>query len=107
MFDLQFVNDSTGFIFGHHHGMTDSFGKVYKTTDAGITWIEVLHETNLNHGSMVFADEMHGFIAFHRWLELGIYYTSDGGNTWQSTKCRLHITCLISTRPYMLRPTLH
>jgi photosystem II stability/assembly factor-like uncharacterized protein len=86
MFDLQFVNDTTGFIFGHHHGMTDSFGKVYKTTDAGITWIEVLHETNLNHGSMVFADEMNGFIAFHRWLELGICYTSDGGNTWQSTQ---------------------
>lgn len=85
MCDLQFVNDSTGFIFGHHDTWTSSYGKVYKTTDAGTTWIEVLHESGVNQGRMVFADEMHGFIAFHRWLELGIRSTSDGGNTWQET----------------------
>jgi photosystem II stability/assembly factor-like uncharacterized protein len=85
MYDLQFVNDSTGFVFGSHHGMSDSYGKVYKTTDTGLTWNEIHHEIGVNHGSMVFADEMHGFIAFHRWMELGIRSTSDGGNTWQET----------------------
>lgn len=85
MYDLQFVNDSTGFVFGSHHGMADTYGKVYKTTDAGLSWNEIHHEIGVNHGSMVFLDEMHGFIAFHRWLELGIRYTSDGGNTWQET----------------------
>ena len=86
MSDLQFVNDSTGFVFGTHQSMTDSYGKVYKTTNAGATWSEVLHETNLNQGSMVFSDELHGFIAFHRWLQLGIRFTSDGGITWQETQ---------------------
>ncbi|MBE0661642.1 MAG: T9SS type A sorting domain-containing protein [Bacteroidales bacterium] len=86
MYGLQFVNDTTGFVFGKNSSSTGSYGKVYKTTDAGITWIEVLHESSLNQGSMAFADEMHGFIAFHRWLELGICYTSDGGNTWQNTQ---------------------
>jgi photosystem II stability/assembly factor-like uncharacterized protein len=86
MSDLQFVNDSTGFVFGTHQSMTDSYGKVYKTTDAGATWSEVLHESNLNQGSMVFYDESHGFIAFHRWLEVGIRFTSDGGITWQETQ---------------------
>lgn len=85
MFDLQFVNNTTGFVFGQHYAMSDSYGKVYKTSDAGLTWNEIHHESGVNQGRMVFADEMHGFIAFHRWLELGIRYTSDGGSTWQET----------------------
>lgn len=72
-FTVYFVNDTIGFATREHDNM-------YKTTDAGETWVEI-SGTSQAIFDFHFLDENNGFAIG----EYGATYkTSNGGNTWTS-----------------------
>jgi len=66
---------------------------LYKTTDAGLTWSNIELPTDPDpttpeiesYGlfNIFFVDELHGWICGSGWMASYIFYTSDGGNSWQ------------------------
>ena len=80
-----FVNPDTGFCDVAHD--------LYKTTDAGLTWSNIELPTDPDPSTpeiesyglfnIFFVDELHGWICGNGWMATYIFYTSDGGNSWQ------------------------
>ncbi len=68
--DIQFINDSIGWIA--------SQGTVMKSVNGGSTW-QPLIDTVLNTRSIFFTDENHGWFAC---LGKTLGFTTDGGLTW-------------------------
>lgn len=71
--DIFFLNNTTGFI-------TADAGLIFKTTDGGTTWVEMITE-GAGGGSInniFFTSEMRGFICGFGFLRR----TTDGGATW-------------------------
>lgn len=75
--DLQFVSDSTGFVF------SANYDTVFSTSDAGATWDFSI--TNLPWGSqqkkIFFKDSFNGWI-MNGYYDSLIYHTIDGGQNW-------------------------
>ena len=80
-----FVNADTGFCDVGHD--------LYKTTDAGLTWSNIELPADPDPSTpeiesyglfnIFFVDELHGWICGSGWMASYIFYTSDGGNSWQ------------------------
>jgi photosystem II stability/assembly factor-like uncharacterized protein len=80
-----FVNADTGFCDVGHD--------LYKTTDAGLTWSNIELPADPDPSTpeiesyglfnIFFVDELHGWICGNGWIATYIFYTSDGGNSWQ------------------------
>jgi photosystem II stability/assembly factor-like uncharacterized protein len=64
---LEFINESTGYLFGEYNN--------YKTTDGGVRWTKL--DWGISVGSAHFFDEMNGWVT----NSLSLYKTSDGGKT--------------------------
>lgn len=75
--DLQFVSDSTGFVF------SANFDTVFITHDAGGTWNSSI--TNVPWGSyqnkIYFKDALNGWV-MNGYYDSLIYHTIDGGTNW-------------------------
>jgi len=80
---IHFISDSVGFISGFSSDNT----LIFKTTDKGITWMQV-HSSGLQGaGEFVFFDELSGFYTLPTPVMYSsvIISTNDGGNTWTET----------------------
>jgi photosystem II stability/assembly factor-like uncharacterized protein len=72
---LHFINDHVGFMF-------DSKSRLFKTTDAGLTWQLIFSPANYNYNGffdIAFASDSIGFVTGHEGLLL---QTTDQGETW-------------------------
>lgn len=72
-FAVYFVNENIGFATREHNNM-------YKTTDAGETWVKITGTSQAVY-DFHFLDESNGFATGEYG---GTYKTTDGGNTWSS-----------------------
>ena len=70
--DLYFVNADTGFVVGDG---------IYRTTDGGRTWTEVLGDPGYRFNAVHFANASSGLAVGLLGL---IFHTRDGGLTWES-----------------------
>ena len=83
--DIFFVNDTLGFICGYRRFNNIGWAGndlIYKTTDGGQSWREVLFEVNgspFGLTKIAFANESYGITVGSRGK---IYETQDGGETW-------------------------
>lgn len=78
--DLYFVDSTTGFAFMYKW---EEDGGIYKTTDGGLSWVQVLTDADGYNGKFSFVDPEHGIAYCHNDNnESRIMITSDGGNSW-------------------------
>ena len=77
LFDVKFINDSTGYFCG---GEEYSHGIIGKTSDKGQSW----HFTFIDHEmrSIHFKDNVNGYCGGYG----AMLYTDDGGENWQLTE---------------------
>lgn len=79
--DVYFINDSVGWVVGYE-------GTIFKTSDAGQSWVnQSIRSVNLIFYDVFFVDQDNGWIAGSRYVNLGgywgiIYHTNDGGENW-------------------------
>jgi photosystem II stability/assembly factor-like uncharacterized protein len=81
---VQFVNESTGYITFLNELFGVIFWEMHKTTDGGLTWqavssIELFEFPPAFH----FPDENHGYIV-SGWSIAMLWKTDDGGSTWET-----------------------
>ena len=80
--EIYFVNDSVGFIFTTENSM-NSYGLIFKTTDAGLSWAQVYSDPSAYTAKFTFFDDQHGIAGCISWdYRTKILTTSDGGTTW-------------------------
>lgn len=80
--DLCFVNDTTGFIF-QNEGEPNYHGFIYKTTDAGLSWIQVYTSVSAYTCRFAFYNDQQGMAGCETWMYTSkILLTNDGGTTW-------------------------
>ncbi len=80
LYDIFFINDSTGIISALKKGITTV---VYKSSDAGKSW-SIKHKENGTYkaGEIDFKDDLHGAVRIFSWSS-SFLYTQDGGETWE------------------------
>jgi len=73
-YDVSFIDDSIGYLFG---GKYLGYGLGYKTTNTGLTWqlMPLFSASNIRECQFINKDV--GFISSD-----SIYFTQDGGNNW-------------------------
>jgi photosystem II stability/assembly factor-like uncharacterized protein len=69
--DMHWMDELTGVVAG--------YDGVFRTTDGGQTWSEVLNEIGF---FLDFRDPLHGVVASY--FESSVWVTSDGGDTWEA-----------------------
>jgi photosystem II stability/assembly factor-like uncharacterized protein len=81
--DIYFVNEQTGWY-------VNGFGKIFKTTDGGNSWLKTYESKGSFFRTIAFLDEMNGFVGtvgteyFPNVTDtIPLYRTSDGGFTWK------------------------
>jgi|GEM_PF-1528984 len=85
--DIEFVNDTTGFIVGFENSGSNMDGKIFKTIDSGETWEEVYSDGSMWSGKISFFDENHLIVAYDTWpYAVKVLVTENGGQNWQSVE---------------------
>ena len=79
LYDVKLVTSSVGYAVGR-------YGRIYKTTDGGISWDKKFSNNFYNFYGVAFFDEDKGF-AVGDSIKIGVSYglilkTTDGGSTW-------------------------
>jgi len=80
VYDLEFLNENTGYALAQDHRGGMAASSLFKTTDGGENWVNS-GGTSSYEGAFDFIDENTGFIAV-RDFGLFIYKTTDGGENW-------------------------
>ena len=60
--DLSFINEKTGWVTYNTVFGSGNNGRIYKTTDGGISWVQQLNVTNIYLRCIGFMDSLIGFI---------------------------------------------
>lgn len=83
---FDFINENTGYcIAGGNIGTSASVAKVFKTIDAGKTWVATNKGLEILDGNLYaidFVDENTGYVS-GGYGNNSTYKTEDGGNTWK------------------------
>ena len=93
-YSIFFISDSIGWTVGYNQ-------QIRKTTDGGLNWV-VQGDPNIFYGclfSVFFTSETTGYAVGDDALQGGFYYTTNGGNNWQSkiiSGCQLYSVFFIS-----------
>jgi len=75
---IQFVDENTGFLLVKNSIDTPSKkGTIYKSTDAGETWVKLIPEVYANE--IYFENETNGIASFKNIIQI----TKDGGQSWE------------------------
>lgn len=83
MLSLDFVNETTGYLYGNH---SDMMGMIYKTTDGGNTWVLNFQADDMYTGRIAFSGTQVGIVLYGSHMyESKIYYTLNGGVSWTSS----------------------
>jgi len=95
-YDLQFLDDYTGFIVGVKYVGPHLYGIVYKTDDGGQNWnLSYLSESSMVVNSISFVNDQNGFITGYSYGESGtnglMIKTVDAGINWESTQVNANI----------------
>lgn len=95
-YDLQFLDDYTGFIVGVKYVGPHLYGIVYKTVDGGQNWdLSYLSESPMVLNSISFVNDQNGFITGHSYGTNGtnglMIKTVDAGINWKSTQVNANI----------------
>ena len=100
--DIYFVNETVGYVIMHDlSGMTNSYGRIYKTNDKGNTCTEVFTITDFLPDAFDFVDENNGIVNFHGvGGDVKIFYTNDGGVNWYESEVPEEIWPLLNTVCY-------
>jgi len=78
---IDFVNDSTGYLFGYSFNTHTS--TMLKTTNGGVNWVETQLSFGLGFADCQFIDENTGFVCQFS-PSGGMWKTTNGGVSWQS-----------------------
>jgi photosystem II stability/assembly factor-like uncharacterized protein len=73
LFDVFFINQTTGWIVGNHGGIS-------KSTDGGVTWTAQTSPVISQLSQVMFADENNGWIVGA--FSSTVLHTTNGGQTW-------------------------
>lgn len=76
---VQFLDNNTGYVGG---GSGTGTPRLYKTTNSGLNWIEAA-SMGLTVQDMYFINKDTGWICDYVLIGGGLWYTTDGSNTWQ------------------------
>ena len=87
LYDVDFVDDSYGWIVGEENSNYNPNGKVWRTTDGGAHWTQVGYFSGVNQGGhgkygVDFVNRSVGYIVGQEVLSGSVHKTTDGGNTW-------------------------
>jgi photosystem II stability/assembly factor-like uncharacterized protein len=76
---VYFVSPDLGWVYGAN-------GKIYKTTDAGLNWVNQPSGVNRTLSKGIFIDENEGWIVggWSDGTQFLVLHTSNGGTTWQN-----------------------
>jgi len=96
LYDVHFIDNSTGFAAGVTYVGPHLYGTVYKTVDGGQNWkISFQSESPMVLNSMTFADTHNGFLTGYIYGQGGtngiIIKTSDAGLNWEIVSAYLGI----------------
>lgn len=80
---IQFVNSTTGYIAAGASTFSNDFGYIFKTTDAGASWVKQLFLIDKYLTTLSFSDANTGFAAG---LDGEMYKTTNGGTNWSPLK---------------------
>ncbi len=72
--DIMFINNQTGWISGTN-------GALFKTTDGGLSWVQIESPTTGNLGGIDFLTEETGFLVPSTFGDT-LWKTTDGGDSW-------------------------
>jgi photosystem II stability/assembly factor-like uncharacterized protein len=98
-YDIKFINQFTGWAVGT---------KIFKTTNAGETWVIQLTNANYEWNSIYFKDELTGWAAGGDWIAQHIIFqsyqridkTTNGGQNWLNVH-RVYSGSGLNTTPYL------
>lgn len=84
LYSVYFINGNTGFVGSQSDDYPNFIGgQVIRTTNGGITWQQVLIDTNLRVGDFYFFDSNTGFVVGGSYSTVGrIFKTTNGGINW-------------------------
>lgn len=77
---MYFANSETGYLSGMDFSSQGS--KVFKTTNAGINWTEILFLKKTPSNIFSFLDERTGLIPAYSFFNCSVYKTVNGGENW-------------------------
>lgn len=86
--DVLYNSTEIGLAIGIKFEQQSEVGKIYKTIDGGVSWVEVFSDDNGWYWPQAidFKDEDHGMVSFNAIMYGCINYTTnDGGDTWEET----------------------
>lgn len=83
---VTFTDPNTGFLLNDR--------TLFKTTDAGNAWIELSGSANSRVNDVHFSDNNTGWLVNSSFFNRGIYFTQDGGETWQRNRMQTASTIL-------------
>jgi len=97
LYDIYFLNESSGFAVGVKNVGPQTYGIVFKTIDGGQNW-ELSYQSKFHMviNSIAFTDDNNGFLAGysygHRCSSGIILRTDDAGNSWENVPVSIPIS---------------
>ncbi len=86
LYSVYFINGNTGFVGSRSNDLPNFIGgEIMRTSNGGVTWQQVLVDTNLRVGGFHFFDNNIGYVVGGSYSTVGrIFKTTNGGINWNN-----------------------